>query len=244
VAERLDGRVAVIGVFASSAEDSVNNEAAPRDLQWLEALDAFLVCRIDAVPHIRLGVVQNHRIDAEYDVARLLVVQPPQQELLQQVPEQPDTDEGEPGQEPLDLMGGGHLAYRRLYGRGVGRIRAQLVEVGQVSARAVDEIADHLPEESRDRQAFPAFAHATEQPAEVRGKSDLVQVAREERQTTASRHAVGCRSDVSDSGLRGRAIMPCVPDIGHNPLGCAEDLLIRTFKVPIISALAQRVFCV
>ncbi|MEQ9108008.1 MAG: hypothetical protein RLO04_11130, partial [Limnobacter sp.] len=35
-----------------------------------------------------------------------------------------------------------------------------------------------------------------------------------------------------------------VPDIGHNPLGVAWNLFVRTIKIPIICNLAQRVFCV
>ena len=95
-----------------------------------------------------------------------------------------------------------------------------------------------------DGQSLAVFADAAKEPLKVRKKGNAFEVACEEHQATAGGEAVRSGVNTRDSMPGRRAIVGADPDIGHNPLGVAWDLFVRTLKIPTICNLAQRVFCI
>ena len=73
-------------------------------MQWLKTLNIPFVGRLYPVSHGRLGVVHHHRVDSEHDHLGIVPVPSPEEQLLEQAPEQPDAMPGEPGKEALDVV--------------------------------------------------------------------------------------------------------------------------------------------
>ncbi|MEQ9108012.1 MAG: hypothetical protein RLO04_11155 [Limnobacter sp.] len=120
----------------------------------------------------------------------------------------------------------------------------KFIEVGQVTTRAIDHEAKDLRGERLDGQSLAVLANAAKKPFQVRKKGDVFEVASEVHKATTGSEAVRSGVNKRDSMLRQRAILGAVPDIGHNPLGVAWDLYIRTFKSKAIRNSAQRFICI
>ena len=73
----------------------------------MKALRSF-VGRLDPLALLGAIAIQNHRIHAQNHDLRVPEPQPPEKQLLDQAPKQPDPPEGEPTEKPLDLVGGDH----------------------------------------------------------------------------------------------------------------------------------------
>jgi len=139
-------------------------------------------------------------------------------------------------------VGRGHLRGGRIDHRRIPRVLPKFIEVGQVTTGSINHEAEDLREECLDGQSLAVLADAAKKPLKVRKKGNAFEVACEEHKATAGREAVRSGVNTRDSMPGRRAIVGADPDIGHNPLGVAWDLFVRTLKIPTICNLAQRVF--
>ncbi len=76
-------------------------------------------------------------------------------------------------------MRGGHLFLVGLDRTGVAAVFLEPVELHHMRARAVEEEAQELLEEARDRKAFPALAHRAEEALDVRHEIERTEIPRE-----------------------------------------------------------------
>jgi hypothetical protein len=93
---------------------------------------------------------------------------------------------------------GSHVGQLCFDGGCVTGVLGQDIEVGQMTARAVKEEAEHLLEQLVDRRALGVLAHGAEETVEMRQKVDASEVASEEVEACPTRQAVVCDLDIVD----------------------------------------------
>jgi len=91
--DHLLGRVTVVGMLVPTAEDRIDDQSPPVQLQMLEFL-YFFVGRIDAVVALCIVVVHYYGVDAEFNDIRFNDVKPPDKQALQKTSEQIYPDPG------------------------------------------------------------------------------------------------------------------------------------------------------
>src|SRR5690606_99015 len=99
--------VARVATLLAAAEDGVDDERSPSELERLEALD-LLVRRLRALPNQRLVVVHHHRVQPQQHDRRLLDLEPPEEQGTKHATEYPDPAPAETREEALHRMGGRH----------------------------------------------------------------------------------------------------------------------------------------
>jgi hypothetical protein len=97
--DHLLDRPAVVGVLVATTENRIDNQSAPVHLQRLETFDS-LVCRFDPVSALGIVIVQHHGVDAKLNQIRLHKLKSPNEQMLQQTPEQIDPRPGKCNKNP------------------------------------------------------------------------------------------------------------------------------------------------
>ena len=197
VPDHVQHAVAVIGMLVPATEYRIDNEVAPVHLQGLESLFLF-VGGLDTVSAIRIVVIHHHRIDTQLDDLGTYDFQAPKKKRLQQSAEQKHPRPGKSLEEPLDLMGRGHVCAIGFDAAGIPVILTKLVEIGHVSAGAVDEKAQHLLEKFRNGQALAVFTNGAEPALEPIENFDAVQICHEQGQAGSAGQPVGSGFDASN----------------------------------------------
>jgi hypothetical protein len=139
---------------------------------------------------LRLVVVHHHRVDAEHDHLRPGLLEPPEEELLQDPAKAPVLRSAEGPEEALHGVRGGQALRYGFDRAGVARVLLQRVEVDQVPARAVEEEAERLLEQLRGRQSLRVLANRAEHPPQFGENPDASQVAGEEGEARATRQPI------------------------------------------------------
>ena len=80
--------VAVVAVLLPATEHHVYDKPAPDHLERLEPVTLF-IRGLDAMALLRVIIVHDHRIKKQFDHLRFRQPQSPNEQFLQQMPEQP-----------------------------------------------------------------------------------------------------------------------------------------------------------
>jgi hypothetical protein len=169
----------------------------PVHLQGLESLFLF-VGRFDTIAAQGIVVVHDHGIDTQLDNLGPDDPQAPEKKRLQEPTEQKHPRPGKRLEEPLDLMGRGHVDAISFDAAGIAFILTKLIEIGQPSAGAVDKKTQHLLEKLCNRQTFAALADGTKPAIEPIENLNAVQIGHDQGQASSAGQAVGSGFDTSN----------------------------------------------
>jgi hypothetical protein len=158
--------VAMVAVLAPSPEHRIDDESPPGHLKRLESLDP-LVGWLHSVPSPGIIIIHHHRVDPQLNQPGLRKLQPPQEELLKEVPEEPYAIPREPREESLHRSPGQHGLPFRLDRCRIPRISLQRVEVGKTPAGAIQKETEQLLEDFRHGLSLAVFSDAPEQPLKM-----------------------------------------------------------------------------
>ncbi len=86
IGHHIDDCMAVIAVLFAAPKNRIDNLPIPDYLQRLKTQN-LLIGRLNSVPLFRLIVVHNHRVNRQIDDCRLLNFQSPNEQTLQNLPE-------------------------------------------------------------------------------------------------------------------------------------------------------------
>ena len=98
----------------------------------------------------------------------------------------------------FDYVGGSHFFRRGFDHAGVSGVAFELVEVGQMPARAVEQKAEHLLEKRPERQSFFAQPKEGELIGENPEDADRFQIPGKQGEPTAPGQGIRCGFDFSD----------------------------------------------
>lgn len=183
----------MVAVGIPPTENGVDHIALPGHLQRLESFDPF-VGRSHAVADMRLVIVHDHGVDAQDHHIGLLQKEPPQEQPLQEMPEQVNARIPESPEESLDRVGGEHLSGPGLGDAGIARIPGQGVEVHQVPAGTVEEKAEELLEDLADWLSLAVAPDGAEKGLQLRKDLDASEATDEEAQSSST--GEGIRGDL------------------------------------------------
>jgi hypothetical protein len=161
VPDHIEHGIAMVGMFVATTKHRIDNETPPIHLQRLESL-FLLVGGLDAIAAQGIVVVHDHRIDTQFDNRRSDDPQAPEKKRLQQSSEQKHSRPGKCLEEPLDLVGRGHVGAISFDTASIPFILTKLVEIGQPPTGTIDEKAQHLLEEFCNGQPLAVLADGTE----------------------------------------------------------------------------------
>jgi hypothetical protein len=180
-----------------ATEYRIHDVTAPVHLQGLESLFLF-VGGLDTVSAIGIVVIHHHRIDTQLDNIGADDSQAPEKKRLQQVAEQKHPRPGKRLEEPLDLMGRGHVCAIGLDAAGIPLILTKLIEISQPSAGAINEKAQHLLEKFRNGQSLPVFTDEAEPAFEPAKDLNAVQIGHEQGKAGSAGQPVGSGFDATN----------------------------------------------
>ena len=143
-------------------------------------------------------VVHDHRIDTQLDHSRSRNLQPPDEKPLQQASKQKHPRPGKGFEEPFDLVRRGHVCLTGFDAAGIPIILAQLVEIGQPTAGAVNKEAQCLLEQFRYGQPFAVFADGAKPAIEPAEDLNTVQVGHKQCQARSAGQPIGGGFDASN----------------------------------------------
>jgi hypothetical protein len=106
-------------------------------------------------------VVHHHGVDAKFNYGRILYLQTPNKQYLQQTTEQVYSRPSKGFKKALYPVGRSHLFH---IGLNVARVTfafGKLIKIGQMSARTVDHKAQNLFEDFEDRQTLFIFSYCS-----------------------------------------------------------------------------------
>ena len=161
VRDHLGHRIAVVGVFVPTSENGIDNEATPVHLQRLKPLFAF-IRRFYSLTTIGIIIVHHHGVESQLDHIRRFDPQAPDEQGLQQSPEQKDPRPGKCFEKALDTVGRGHLFFIGFDAAGVTGILGQLIKISHMPAGAVDHKAQNRLKKFEDGNALFGFADRPE----------------------------------------------------------------------------------
>ena len=107
-------------------------------------------------------VIHDHSVQAQLNDLGFVQLQPPEEQLFQQGPKQPNAVPREGVEKPFDGVGRQHVLRRCLYGSGVSSIPLQGIEVDQMPAGAVHQETKDLLEHFRHGLPLGIFADGAE----------------------------------------------------------------------------------
>ncbi len=127
-------------------------------------------------------VVEDRRIEAKHNNRRLGQFQPPDEQILQQLPEQVDPPVRKRPNEPFHGM-----RESQLFGTKNSRITLislELIEPDQMTTRPIHEKAQHLQEQLSDKQSLAVLAQLAKQTLDKRKKLNAAKVHGKQTQTS------------------------------------------------------------
>src|SRR6056297_206527 len=175
-------RIAMVGVFITTAKDRIDDQSPPVHLQGLKSL-FFLVGRFDAMTAFGIIIVHYHGINAQVDYFGLLDPQAPDKKALQQAAKKKSSYSGKRVEKTFDPMRGGHVFYVGFNAAGISSVHGQLIKITQVPTGAVSHKTQHLLEKFKNINPFFIFAKRTEQLVNQRKKLNLVQIGHKQGQS-------------------------------------------------------------
>jgi hypothetical protein len=149
------------GMLVPTSKDGINNQAAPVHLQRLKTLFAF-IGRLNPMATVVIIIVHHHSVESQLDHSRLFDLQAPDEQGLQQAPEQKDPRPGKSLKKTLDTVGRGHLFFVGFDAAGVTRVLVQLIEISHMPTDSVHHKAQGLFKQLEDGNALLAFANRSE----------------------------------------------------------------------------------
>lgn len=161
MADHLQGGIPMVAMLAATQKHRIDDEASPSQLQGLKTLH-LLVSRFDAMALLGFIVIHNHSIQAQLDDLGSVQLQPPEEQLLQQGPEQPNAIPREGVEKPFDSVGRQQVLWRRLDGGGVASIPLQGIKVDEMPAGPVHQKTKDLLEYFRHGLPLGIFADGAE----------------------------------------------------------------------------------
>ena len=162
--DHLPYRVAMVGVFVSTAENGIYNQAAPVHLQWLKALFLF-VGRLNPLAAFSVIIVHDHGINTQLNERGLFYLQAPEEQGLHPVR-------------------GSHVFHIGLDTAGIAGISGELIKIRQMPAAAIDHETQHLLEKLENLDAFFVFPDRTEKPVQLGENLDSVQIGNKQGQSS------------------------------------------------------------
>jgi hypothetical protein len=161
MADHLEGGIPMVAVLAATPKHRIDDEAPPGQLQGLKAFH-LLVSRIDAMALLGYIVINDHSVQAQLNDLGFVQLQPPEEQLFQQSPEQPNAVPREDVEKPFDGLGRQQVLWSRLEGGGVSSILLQGIEVDQMPAGAVHQETKDLLEHFRHGLPLGIFTDGAE----------------------------------------------------------------------------------
>lgn len=206
-ADQLDHRcyhlhrvVTMVGVLFAAPKLGVHDEAAPGELQRLVTFH-LLVGRLHPFALLGFIIVHHHGVEAEDHDRGRFQLEPPQEQLPQELSEEEGLEKIEGPEKALDLMRAQELVGGGFEEGGIGGVIFQAVEVDEVAAGPLGEKAEKLNEILPDREALFVFAEPAEQPGDWFLETNAAEVSREQGQPAPSGEGVVSGFDAGDFGL-------------------------------------------